>query len=198
VKISPVTPSRTKPESGVHLTLMGPKAKVATIFLLMGILGLSVWQFTGPPTLPAVGTKYLNSTYSARGSWTVQAELSAGKAFLAVSIANLTYPRPSLSTTYSLVLSIINQTVTSSYVRSFGIRITGLTIVDNYGGNVTRWGKSNNLTDAVEATSLFFFKTSADHQLRSTVTYQVFDLMFFGYTSDRARTESFNITQTIV
>ncbi len=117
-----------------------------------------------------------------------------GKAYLAFGVANLTYPRPSLSTTYSLVISLVNETISNSYVKSYSLRITGLRVQDNYDGNTTSWGKTSDLTDAAEARCLIFFKTSADHQLRFTVTYQLYDLLLFGYTE----THSFNITQTVV
>lgn len=176
---------------------MGPKAKIATISLLVTILGLGLWQLTSPPTLPPVGARYVNSAYSTRGSWIIKTTSSTGRAYLAFGIANLTYPRPSLSTTYSLVISMVNETITSSYVRSYGVRISSLTVQDNYDGKTSSWGKASSLTDAAQATSLFFFKTSATHQLRFTVTYQLYDLLLFGYLPDHTEIQSFNITQIV-
>ncbi len=121
-----------------------------------------------------------------------------GKAYLAFGIANLTYPRPSLSTTYSLVISLVNETISSGYVKSYSLRISGPRVVDNYDGNTTSWGKASDLTDAAEDRCLIFFKTSGDHQLRFTVTYQLYDLLLFGYIADHTETQSFNITQTVV
>jgi hypothetical protein len=177
---------------------MGPKTKVAVFFLFIAILGLGLWYLTSPPSLPPVGTKYVNSDYASRGSWIIGTKSSAGRAYLGFGIANLTYPRPYLSTTYSLVISIVNETITASYVKSYGLRVTNLFIQDNYDGNATRWGKASNLSDAAQATSLLFFKTSATHELRFTVTYQLYDVLLFGYITDHAETQSFNITQTVV
>ncbi len=177
---------------------MGSKAKVAVIFVLIVVLGLGLWQFTSPPTLPQVGTKYVASPYSTRGSWVLKTTSSAGRAYLAFGIANLTFPRLSLSTTYSLVMSVVNETFTNSYVKSYSIRVTRMAVLDNYDGNTSSWGKTNDLTDAAQATSLFFFKTSATHELKFTVTYQLYDLLLFGYIADHMETQSFNITQTVV
>src|SRR5713101_6674698 len=158
---------------------MGPKAKVAAIFVLIAVLGLGLWQFTSPPTLPLVGTKYVASQYSTMGSWVLKTTSSAGKVYLAFGIANLTFPRLSLPTTYSLVISVMNETVTNSYVKSYSIRVTSLALLDNYDGSTSKWGKTNDLADAAQATSLFFFKTSAIHELKFTVTYQLYDLLLF-------------------
>ncbi len=177
---------------------MGPKAKVAAILLLIAVLSLGLWEFTTPPTLPQVGAKYVSSAYSTRGSWVLKTASSAGRAYLAFGIANLTFPRPSLSTTYSLLISVVNETITNSYVKSYSIRITGLAVLDNYDGSTSSWGKASDLADAAQATSLFFFKTSATHELRFTVTYQLYDILLFGYVADHAETQSFNITQTVV
>jgi len=84
------------------------------------------------------------------------------------------------------------------WVRSFTLRVTGLTVEDNYDGAVGKFGKGNNLTDAVQVTALIFFRTSANHELRFTVNYELYDLLAFGYTVDHTETRSFNITQNIV
>lgn len=93
---------------------------------------------------------------------------------------------------------MVNETVTNSYVKSYSIRVTSLAVLDNYDGSTSSWGKTNDLTDAAQATSLFFFKTSATHELKFTVTYQLYDLLLFGYIADHTETQSFNITQTVV
>ena len=129
---------------------MGARAKVSLAILLAVVLVFGLWQLSSPPALPMVGAKYTSSgPYSGLGSWTVLETLSAGQVVLAFSVANVTFPRPSLSTTYSVVISKVNETVSSPYVRSFSLRVTSLTIEDNYDGSTINWGKTNNLNDAV-------------------------------------------------
>lgn len=143
--------------------------------------------------------KYAQSTqYSDRGSWIVYESGGSGSSYLAFSIANLTFPRAALSTTYSVVISKVNETVKGLWMRSMSLRVTGLTIEDNYDGKITQFGKGNNLSDAVQVTTLFFFKTSANHELRFTINYELYNLLVFGYTGDHAETRSFNITQNIL
>ncbi len=178
---------------------MGAKRKIAAVIFLLIIVGLAVWELTSPQQLSVTGMKYPQSTqYSSRGSWIVYQSSSSGSSYLAFSIANLTFPRPVLSTTYSLVISKVNETVKGFWMRSFTLRVTGLTVEDNYDGAVGKFGKGNNLTDAVQVTALFFFRTSANHELRFTVNYELYDLLAFGYTVDHTDTRSFNITQNIV
>ena len=125
--------------------------------------------------------KYPESAqYSSRGSWIVYQSSSSGSSYLGLSIANLTFPRPVLSTTYSLVISKVNETVKGSWVRGFTLRVTGLTVEDNYDGAVGKFSKVNNLSDAVQVTALFFFRTSANHELRFTVNHELYDLLSFG------------------
>ena len=77
------------------MVLMGARAKVIALVLLIIIVALAVWQFTSPSMLPVVGTRYsANAEYANRGSWTVKENMSYARAFLAFSIANLTYPKP--------------------------------------------------------------------------------------------------------
>ncbi len=154
-------------------------------------------QLTAPQALPATGTKYANSPYSTRGSWTIPIPTSRGKLFLMFGIANLTYPRTALSTTYSLIISKQNETVSTSYVTSFTARVTNLKIEDNYDGSWSNWGKTR-LPDALQATGLVFFQTSGDHQLKFTVTYEIYNLFPIGYAADHSETRSFNITQTLL
>jgi len=177
---------------------MGTKAKIGISILLVVVLGLALWQFTSPRNIPAVGSKYtLSGPLSEKGSWIVSEKTSSGTVYLGISIANLTYPKPVLSTTYSVIISKLNETITSSYARTITIRVTGLTIQDNYDGSYTGLDTTGQISDAVQATTLFFFKTSADHQLRFTITYQVYNLLILGYTLDHTQTRSYNITQTI-
>jgi len=51
-----------------------------------------------------------------------------GKIFLAFSIANLTYPRTSLPTSYSIIISKVNETAPSSYGRGLTLKITAMRI----------------------------------------------------------------------
>ncbi len=97
-----------------------------------------------------------------------------------------------------MVISKVNETVISPYVRSFSLRVTSLTIEDNYDGTTINWGKTNNLNDAVQVTSLFLFRTSGDHQLRFTVTYELYNLMIVGYVAEHSTARSFNVTQYIL
>ena len=178
---------------------MGARAKISALVLLIIIVALAVWQFTSPSMLPVVGGKYsTNASYANRGSWVKQQNMSYGRAFLAISIANLTYPKTTLPTEYSLVISNVNQTLTSSIVKGFGVHVTTLSILDNYDGSTSKWGIAMNLTDAIQATGIFNFQTSTTHQLRITITYQLYDLLIIGSLPDKTITQSFNITQTVL
>ena len=178
---------------------MGARAKVIALVLLIIIVALAVWQFTSPPALAPVGTKYsTDSVYANRGSWTVKENMSYASAFLAFSIANITYPRTTSPTDYSLVISNVNQTLTSSMVRGLGVRVTSISVIDNYDGSTSTWGVTTDLSDAVHATGVFNFQTSATHKLRITVRYQLFDLLIIGSLPDKTVTQSFNITQTVL
>ena len=82
--------------------------------MIIGVI-LAVWQFASPALIPSVGTKYLSSTrYASRGSWVLLEVSGYGRVFLAFSIANLTYPRTTLSTSYSLIISKVNETAPAS------------------------------------------------------------------------------------
>lgn len=181
------------------LRLMGPRGKILTSVLLIIIVIIAVWQFASPVLIPSVGTKYLSSTeYANRGSW-VGLEVSGyGKVFLAFSIANLTYPRTTLPTLYSVVVSKVNETALLSYIRGFTVKLTALNIQDNYDGSTSAWAPSGNFPDAAQATTLFNFQTSANHQLRFTISYQLYEILFVGSLIDHSTTRSFNITQNVV
>ncbi len=178
---------------------MGPKAKITISAVLIVIVALAVWQLTSPPAMPAIGTKYVQpGQFSKSGFWVEFEKAGSGSLFLGFSIANLTYAREALSTTYSIVISKLNETINSSFVKSFSVRVTGLTIEDNYNGKYTGYDAASSLNDAVQVTSLFTFLTPADHEVRFTVSYDVYNLLFFGYTVDHSQTRSFNITQNIL
>jgi hypothetical protein len=178
---------------------MGPRGKILTSILLIIIVIIAVWQFSSPAMIPSVGTKYLSSAqYANRGSWTVLEVSGYGKVFLAFSIANLTYPRTTLPTSYSLIVSKVNETVLRSYIRGFTAKLTALHIQDNYDGYTSAWAPSGNFPDAAQATTLFNFKTSANHQLRFTISYQLYEILFIGSLIDHSTTQSFNITQNVV
>ena len=101
---------------------MGPRGKILTS-LLMIIAVLAIWQFTSPALIPSVGTKYLSSTqYASRGSWVLLEVSGYGRVFLAFSIANLTYPRTTLPTSYSLIISKVNETTPASYARGLTLK----------------------------------------------------------------------------
>ncbi len=116
----------------------------------------------------------------------------------AISISNVTFPRTGIGTDYSLVISDVNHKITSSIVRGFGVRITGISIQDSVDGSTSTWGNGNAVSDAVQATSIFFFRTSTNHMLRFTVTFQLYDLLPLGSIPDETVTNSFNITQTVL
>jgi hypothetical protein len=178
---------------------MGPRGKILTSLLLIIIVIIALWQFTSPTLIPSVGTKYLASTqYSSRGSWVVLEVSGYGKVFLAFSIANLTYPRTTLQTSYSVIVSKLNETALPSYARGFTLKITALHLQDNYDGSTTLWAPTANFPDAVQATTIFNFKTSANHQLRFTISYQLYEILFIGSLADHSATQSFNITQNVV
>jgi len=178
---------------------MGPKAKIAIIILLIIIVVVAVWQFTSPQQLPPVGDKYTSQpVYTNRGTWIILENMSYGRAYIAFSIANQSYPRTGLQTYYTLTISNLNQSTTESFVKGFGLRVTSITMQDNYDGSRSTWGIGNNLTDAVQATGVFSFQTSALHKLRITVTYQLYDLLRMGSISHKTHIDSFNITQTVV
>ena len=179
---------------------MGAKAKIAIAIAFLIVVILAVWQFTSPAQLPSVGNKYTSQQiYTNRGTWIVLENMSDGRAFLAFSIANASYPRAGtgMQTFYTLTISNLNQTVVTSYVKGFGLRITSISIQDNYDGSSSNWGIASGLSDAVQANGLFIFRTSATHQLRFMISYQLYDLMIIGYRPDKTLNASFNITQTV-
>jgi hypothetical protein len=178
---------------------MGPRGKVLTALLLIIVVILAVWQFTSPALIPSVGTKYLSSTqYANRGSWALLEVSGYGKVFLAFSIANLPYPRTTLPTSYSVIISKVNETVPSSYARGLTLKITALRIQDNYDGSISSWAPTGNFPDAVQATTLYNFKTSANHQLKFTISYQLYEILILGSFIDHSATQSFNVTQNVV
>jgi len=146
-----------------------------------------------------VGSEYSAfGPYSNRGSWTIPETMQYVRAYLAISISNLTFPRTGIGTDYSLVISDVNQTVTNSLVKGFGVRVTGMNIQDSVDGSTSTWGNGNAVSDAVQATGIFFFRTSTNHMLRFTITFQLYDLLPLGSIPDRTVTRSFNITQTVL
>jgi len=178
---------------------LGVRKKVAVSIVLIIIVALAVWQFTSPQRLPPVGSKYSTfGTYSNRGSWTFNETMRYVTAYLAISISNMTFPRIGTGTYYSLVISDVNQTITNSIVKGFGIRVTSMNIQDSVDGSTSTWGNGNAVSDAVQATSVFFFKTSTNHLLRFTVTLQLYDLLPLGSIPDLTITSSYNITQTVL
>ena len=177
---------------------MGPRGKILTSLLMIIAVVLAVWQFTSPALIPSVGTKYLSSQqYANRGSWVLLEVSGYGRVFLAFSIANLTCPRTTLPTSYSLIISKVNETTPASYARSLTLKITALRIHDNYDGSISSWVPSGNFPDAVQATTLYNFKTSANHQLKFTISYQLYEILL-GSLQDHSSTQAFNITQSIV
>ncbi len=121
-----------------------------------------------------------------------------GNAYLAISISNVTFPRTGIGTYYSLIISDVNHTITNSIVKGFGVRVTGISIQDSVDGSTSTWGNGNAVSDAVQATSIFFFRTSTNHMLRFTVTFQLYDLLPLGSIPDQTVTNSFNMTQTVL
>ena len=178
---------------------MGVRKKIAVSIVLIVIVALAVWQFTSPQLLPPVGSKYTTSAlYSDRGNWTLMETTQYVKAYIAISISNVTFPRTGIGTDYSLVISDVNQTITNSIVKGFGVRVTGLHIQDSVDGSTSTWGNGNAVSDAAQTTSIFFFKTSTSHMLRFTVTFQLYDLLLLGSIPDQTVTSSLNITQTVL
>jgi len=178
---------------------MGPRGKILISLLLIIIVILAVWQLTSPALIPSFGTKYLSSTqYANRGSWVLQEVSSYGKVFLVFSIANLTYPRTTLLTSYSVVVSKMNETALPSYVRGFTLKLIALHIQDNYDGSTSAWAPSGTFPDAVQATSIFDFKTSANHHLKFSISYELYETLIVGSLLGHSATQSFNITQNVV
>lgn len=120
------------------------------------------------------------------------------KAYIAVSISNATFPRTGIGTDYSLVISDVNQTIMNSIVQGLGVRVTGMHIQDSVDGSTNTWRNGNAVTDAAQATSIFFFKTSTNHMLRFTVTFQLYDILPLGSIPDLTVTSSFNVTQIVL
>jgi hypothetical protein len=178
---------------------LGVRKKIAVSIVLIIIVALAVWQFTSPQLLPPVGNKYSTSEpYSNRGNWTFPETIRYVKAYLTISISNVTFPRTGIGTDYSLVISDVNQTITNSIVKGLGVRVTGMNIQDSVDGSTSTWGNGNAVSDAAQATSIFFFKTSTNHMLRFTVTFQLYDLLPLGSIPDQTVTSSFNITQIVL
>jgi len=103
-----------------------------------------------------------------------------------------------MGTDYSLVISDVNHTITNSIVKGFGVRVTGLSIQDSVDGSTSTWGNGHVVSDAVQATSIFFFRTSTNHMLRFAIAFQLYDLLPLGSIPDQTVTNSFNITQTVL
>jgi hypothetical protein len=180
-------------------TPLGVRKKIAVSILLIIIVALAVWQLTSPQLLPPVGNKYsAYGPYSNRGSWTVPETMRYVTAYLTISISNMTFPRTGFGTDYSLVISDVNQTITNSIVKGFGVRVTSMNIQDSLDGSTSLWGYGNAMSDAAQVISIFFFRTSTNHMLRFTVTFQLYDLLPLGSIPDRTVTNSFNITQTVL
>ena len=180
-------------------TLLGVRKKIAVSVVLIVIVALAVWQFTSPQLLPPVGRKYATSAlYANRGNWTFSETMRYVKAYLAISISNVTFPRTGIGTDYSIVISDVNQTILNSIVKGFGVRVTGMHIQDSVDGSTSTWGIGNAVSDAAQATSIFFFKTSTSHMLEFTVTFQLYDILPLGSIPDQTMTSSFNITQTVL
>jgi hypothetical protein len=92
----------------------------------------------------------------------------------------------------------VNETAPSSYTRGFSLKITALHVQDEYDGSTSLWAPSADLPDAVQALTIFNFKTSANHQLRFTVSYELYEILFLGSLLDHSTTQSFNITQNVL
>ncbi|HYY90707.1 MAG TPA: hypothetical protein VE955_01825 [Candidatus Dormibacteraeota bacterium] len=177
---------------------MEAKAKIATMVILIIIVIIAVWQFTSPPILPPVGSKYTSqSIYANRGTFTVLENMSDGRAYIAFSIANVSYPSTTLQTYYTITISNLNQTITGAYVRGFGLRVLSIIMRDNYDGSTSQWGIGTTLTDAIQANGVFSFRTSALHQISFTLTYQLYNILPVGSTPDKTLSDSFNVTQNV-
>src|SRR5204863_8073859 len=145
-----------------------------------------------------VGTCYSFGPYSKRRTWTIMETMRYRSAYLAISISNVTFTRTGIGTDYSLVISDVNQTLTNSIVKGFGVRVTGISIQDSVDGSTSTWGNGHDVSDAVQSTSIFFFRTSTNHMLRFTLTFQLYDLLPLGSIPDQTVTNSFNITQKVL
>ena len=179
--------------------VLNPKSKIIISLSLLVVVAIALWQLASPVIIPSVASKYLYpSQYANRGSWIELDVTSHGKLYVGYSIANLTFPRTYLETKYSLILSKLNETGFPSYIRGFALKITNLRIQDNYDGSNSLWTPSNDITDAAQAISIFYFKTSANHQLTFTFTYSIYEILPVGSLADRSIIRSFNITQNVV
>lgn len=178
---------------------MGPKGKIFISILLITIVLIALWQFSSPALIPSVGTKYtMSSQYASRGSWVALELTKYGKLVLGFSVANLTSPSTNFQTSYSVIVSKFNDTGFPSYVRGFTVRITSLHIQDNYDGSTTAWAYSDNFPEGAQATAIFNFKTSANHQMTFTISYTIYEILLVGSLVDRSVTRSYNITQNVV
>ncbi|HZY47892.1 MAG TPA: hypothetical protein VFE96_08870 [Candidatus Bathyarchaeia archaeon] len=178
---------------------MSPRAKILISILLLIVIIIAVWQFSSPRLIPSVGTKYFSSAqYANRGSWIAVEVSNYGRTYFVFSIANLTFPRTTFQTIYSVVVSKANETVLSSYVRGFTLKITGLNIQDNYDGSTSSLALPGDFPDGVQATTIFNFKTSASHELRFTISYQLYEILPVGSLADHSAAQSYNVTQNVV
>ena len=178
---------------------MGAKAKILITVILIVIVIVAVWQFTSPPILPPVGNKYTSqSIYANRGTWAVMENMSDGRVYIAFSVANVSYPRTTLQTYYTITISNLNQTITSGYARGFGLRVLSVIMQDNYDGSTSQWGIGTTLTDAIQANGVFSFRTSALHQIRFTLTYQLYNILPIGSIPNKTLSATFNVTQNVV
>jgi hypothetical protein len=178
---------------------MGIRAKLIVSVFLVLIVGIGVWQFTAPIMVTVAGEKYARSiTYASRGNWTLEENTAYGRVFLVFSIANLTFPQPSLpATSYGLTISIKNETITNQYVKGYSFRFLSMTAEDNYDGSNTATGPGNNMGDAVQSDIVMQMKTIGCHVLKFIVNYETVDLFTVGWMNDHDMTRSFNVTQAV-
>jgi len=59
-------------------------------------------------------------------------------------------------------------------------------------------GRHQELSRRLKETTLYNFKTSANHQLRFTISYQLYEILILGSLLDHSATQGFNITQNVV
>ena len=78
------------------------------------------------------------------------------------------------------------------------MKLIALHIQDNYDGSTSAWAPSGTFPDAVQATSIFDFKTSANHHLKFSISYELYETLIVGSLLGHSATQSFNITQNVV
>src|SRR5207247_10905537 len=104
LKNQQVTPARKT--TIIQSCSWAPKAKIAITILLIIVVIIAVWQFTGPHQLSRVGDKHTSQPiYTNRETWIILENMSYGRASVPFSIDKQSYHRTGLQKYYNLTIS---------------------------------------------------------------------------------------------